>query len=752
MDEYLKKLALVLFLIVFSFTLTSCDPINNFINNITGNNSIKIPDDETYAKVTFEYNFEGYGFFSLAVKKGEKIYEPIEPVVDGYSFTGWYFKENTSELFSFSNVIDKDTTITASWKLKEDTKEDEENIKATYNFNMPGLNLVTIKVTKGEKTIEPAAPARHGYVFSGWYLDDQAFDFTTNLNENITLIAKWEEAEDIKEDKEVSVTFNFKSNNNPITVKINYGDKVIEPKNPVKEDYTFVGWFKNETDLNAFNFQSNITADLALTAKWELGSTLPVDPDFKDVSIYFNYNAPNVDDIEIKITKGNKAIEPKIIENNGFVFLGWFLNNEETTPYDFSLPVEADLGLIGKWESAVYVPFYVDITYVYYNDDNEISTKSVQAEKGYPLLNPEQPTKQYYDFVGWYEEGSSSAFDFSKTIERNYVFIAKWNLKDVNVRVSFMKDNELYHTSFVKLGTPVESIDEPIKLNNYFIGWEDENGKFYDFSKEVFTPLILYAVYYPNLEAVNEISKNVMRGNVKIFKTLSDNSFPVNKVISQSTGSGVIVKNVGDKYYVLTNSHVISKVYKVEGGSFAEAANVALEIEDYLGRKYIGTTLIDGEGSESNVGHDLAIVEFTILQPEENSDLKVISISTNFDEDEILAIVGQPHGQKNTITFGKYLATEITSVAGLDKVTDYQTVKVSAPGAAGSSGSMVINQNYEIVGVVFAGGSGVQFVDSTYMITVPLSYILEIMDELEILTGDFAFYQELEYNGNFVWA
>lgn len=45
----------------------------------------------------------------------------------------------------------------------------------------------------------PSTTIREGYVFKGWYLDDEEFDFSTKISKDVTLTAKWEKI--VKEDK-----------------------------------------------------------------------------------------------------------------------------------------------------------------------------------------------------------------------------------------------------------------------------------------------------------------------------------------------------------------------------------------------------------------------------------------------------------------------------------------------------------------------------------------------------------------------
>jgi uncharacterized repeat protein (TIGR02543 family) len=54
-----------------------------------------------------------------------------------------------------------------------------------------GSAVPTQYVNSGNAAKEPAVPDRAGYTFDGWYLDGEAFDFTTKVTKSLTLTARW---------------------------------------------------------------------------------------------------------------------------------------------------------------------------------------------------------------------------------------------------------------------------------------------------------------------------------------------------------------------------------------------------------------------------------------------------------------------------------------------------------------------------------------------------------------------------------
>ena len=65
----------------------------------------------------------------------------------------------------------------------------------TYVYNNGEADFVTT-VPAGGTVTEPKDPIREGFDFSGWYLEgaDQPYDFSTPVNQNLTLTARWTES------------------------------------------------------------------------------------------------------------------------------------------------------------------------------------------------------------------------------------------------------------------------------------------------------------------------------------------------------------------------------------------------------------------------------------------------------------------------------------------------------------------------------------------------------------------------------
>ena len=139
------------------------------------------------------------------------------------------------------------------------------NKKFTIEFDTQGGNIFeSIEVKKGETLPTIKEPIKEGYIFVGWFYNDILFDFNTKIEEDIKLVARWEQK---KIDTEVYVVkFDTQGGNTIANQIVEKGNKVVKPTNPTKEGYIFKGWY---VELEEFDFDEKISSDLTIVAKWE---------------------------------------------------------------------------------------------------------------------------------------------------------------------------------------------------------------------------------------------------------------------------------------------------------------------------------------------------------------------------------------------------------------------------------------------------------------------------------------------------
>lgn len=213
-------------------------------------------------------------------------------------------------------------------------------------------------------------------------------------------------------------------------------------------------------------------------------------------------------------------------------------------------------------------------------------------------------------------------------------------------------------------------------------------------------------------QTLNHISTVVMNANVKINTSTYRREF-FQKIPGpyKAFGSGVIFKeekiNNIKYYYVLTNEHVVN---------LDENYDHEYEIED------IYSNTISAELVTMNKDYDLAILKFKAVD-----DLYIVELANkNPKINETVFSLGSPSGKHNIITAGKILGYITT-----DKV-DYEIIVHDALIYKGSSGGMLINQEYQLVGINTWGFTqDDKEIDGNYVKggSTPIEKILEFLEK-----------------------
>ncbi len=423
----IKRSFLFMGLILFSLLLTSCKR-NTFI-------------------VTFDLNGGNGEALKQTVKKNGLAVEPENPTKDGFIFTGWFLGE---EKFSFNTKITKNITLKVKWE-DENLTDDMFYVVFDVNGGLPQPPSQDIK--QGNKATKPANPTKEDFVFAGWYLGEVLFDFDEPVNEDVTLIALWEAV--LPSNLVVTVTFDTDGGTPLIDeIVIDKGSKVTKPADPVKDGYTFEGWYYNN---KKHNFNDVIDEDITLTAKWDkvVGKTYYVT---------FDTGGGIPNSIYETVSEGNKANKPADPTKDGHTFDGWFYNDSE---YDFNALVTKDITIVAKW-----IKDEVTMYEIVFDEENGNPTYSVFVESGSKVSKPANPAKEGFIFIHWIDY-AGIAFDFNKEITHSEDIFALWVENTVRYTVLFELNggSPLIGNYTVWPGGRINEPESPSKVGFLFLGW-----------------------------------------------------------------------------------------------------------------------------------------------------------------------------------------------------------------------------------------------------------------------------------------
>lgn len=221
-----------------------------------------------------------------------------------------------------------------------------------------------------------------------------------------------------------------------------------------KDGYTFSGWFFDSEYGKEVVFPFSVLNNINLYAKWT--EEVP-----EQHTVHFVVNGGTT--IEDMVVNDKVYIEEPTTTKDGYKIEGWYLDANFTNRIVFPYCITEDTTFYVKWEDATV---YKTITYIY--GTNEYSTKKVPVGS---VVDLETPTKDGYNFDGWYLENTyENQVNSPYTITDNIVLYAKWTEKIYYV-VSFITSGTAVDSITVEQGESIAVIPTTYKEKYNFIGW-----------------------------------------------------------------------------------------------------------------------------------------------------------------------------------------------------------------------------------------------------------------------------------------
>jgi uncharacterized protein (TIGR02145 family)/uncharacterized repeat protein (TIGR02543 family) len=192
----------------------------------------------------------------------------------GYIFSGWTSIQNGSGKAYLQN----DTLIAGLTNIQLFAKWSIDSITVSFNSN-EGSSVSSQIISYGGYATEPAAPAKTGFAFAGWFAEQALvtlFDFSTPVTAPRILYAKWNTV------YRVIYNVNGGSGAAPVDTNLYQSGEFVsvldKPFEMVRQNHVFAGWnTKNDgtgaTRLVGTSFQTGSKND-TLFAKWQIAKPL----------------------------------------------------------------------------------------------------------------------------------------------------------------------------------------------------------------------------------------------------------------------------------------------------------------------------------------------------------------------------------------------------------------------------------------------------------------------------------------------
>ncbi len=305
--------------------------------------------------------------------------------------------------------------------------------KYTISFYSGETLVGTVATAGNEKIVLPAAPAKAGYTFGGWYTDKDVWkDRLTEdsfagraLTENLDVYARYIRNE---EPSAAEYTISFYIDGALADIIRTSGNETLDlPAVPGKDGYTFAGWFfdngtwRNELTADTYS-EKPLTGDVSVYAFYEKTEE-PVLP--QEYTVFFDVdNGTPV----AAVTTSRIEKQPQTTRE-GYTFEGWYTDENFTEKVTFPYEVTRAQTLYAKWEKNTYTVHFETYGGTAVGDMIEsVIERSPSTEK------------KGYTFDGWYtDENFTEKVTFPYEVTAEQTLYAKWT-QNIPAGITFTVD------------------------------------------------------------------------------------------------------------------------------------------------------------------------------------------------------------------------------------------------------------------------------------------------------------------------
>ena len=423
------------------------------------------------ADVRLHYSMDGKTVHTQTVAYNTTASDADAPHKAGHKFIGWFADAACETPFDFESYFaqtDKaaETTVYAGF---------EEIIEIFYYFD--GEPFATQTVDDDTTAAIPNEPGKAGYSFAGWYdgegADAQKFDFKAYFADpDKTDVKVYAHFERIAEDA-VQI-FYFADGQLWRTQTVQGG--VATPETipaPTKKGYIFEGWYEDETFETPFDLE-------AFMAEQDK-SSIAVHAHFDAIRVKLTYMSQGAEHKAVEVTIESAEPTVAVPTKLGYEFIGWFEDDACETSFDYQ-EFFANYFTAGASDVTVYAGFARIATITYLADGALPANQTQTVKRATDAPTAQTPSKQGYDFVGWYLEGEEEQFDFGAYFEfdaerQDVTLHARFKVR--TVYIYYIDDPEadptgIWQPQEVTIETNQEIPAKPVKSGYTFVGWFED--------------------------------------------------------------------------------------------------------------------------------------------------------------------------------------------------------------------------------------------------------------------------------------
>lgn len=387
------------------------------------------------------------------------VYAPDTPEREGYEFLGWFVDGGSTQWTS--GTLTGDLNLVAKWEQIEYKVQFDPN-GGTWD---DGTRAAKVEYTTDGSiaSVKPADPVRPGYTFTGWWYNDEPWNFETDtVGGDLTLTAGW------TEDTYTLTIVWGNGTNDQVIGDLTYGS-TYNVNAPEWQGHTFSHWV--DADGSTWTpGTTQITADTTITAVWDTNT----------VKVDFNIDGVVVHSANVEYGAPVESYTPADIPE-GYTFDGWYTNNSLSGgKWAFTTAVENDMTLYGSFIADEY-------TVTFDANAGEDAVTGVPAQQvvkhGERTTATGTPERKYYTFKGWATTADATEPNFitgpsGTPVTEATTLYAVWERDEVTLTFNanggtFSDGTTTYKEITIDAGTKLtEDLLPEISYEGYsFTGW-----------------------------------------------------------------------------------------------------------------------------------------------------------------------------------------------------------------------------------------------------------------------------------------
>jgi len=206
----------------------------------------------------------------------------------------------------------------------------------------------------------------------------------------------------------VTVTFDPQNGEKPTTVTF---DEYFQlPENPVREGYTFIGWYLDKNGDVSWTQPDEISANITVYAGWKQKTG-------NEVTVTFN---PQNGEASTVVTFDANFQYPVNPTREGYTFTGWYTTSNCTTLWQKPATLASDVIVYAGWKKTNANE--VTVTFDLQNGQTPIV---VTFDDDFSV--PNAPTRNGYTFTGWYTTSEcKTLWQIPATLTSDITVYAGW--------------------------------------------------------------------------------------------------------------------------------------------------------------------------------------------------------------------------------------------------------------------------------------------------------------------------------------